>query len=223
MIGVEIPKKDMPIFQELMDFDEAQFLEVIDVVNKLPIELNPSNLYSLLKETTVGNRPDIADVLFKILFSFVRQENVSVNQIVKLLYNSFTEQGGNVNGEKQFFDRFSKLLHSSDAIETAYKVLNLKRSSENYVQNQSLSLNIKPIFTGENEDKLSGNVLMYNFEITYFDNEIYSDEEKVINKKTSFTLDREAISHLKELIEIVEKQGNTLMTKLSKINLKTID
>ena len=89
MIGVEIPEKDIPIFQKLVNLTDKQFTEVLNAVKKLPVELSQSNLYDLLKETTIENAVVLTDIIFKTLISFVSQQDRPLKSFTKLLYNSF--------------------------------------------------------------------------------------------------------------------------------------
>jgi|GEM_PF-2654416 hypothetical protein len=208
MISVEIPKKDIPNFQKLIDLDEDKFSELILLLERLPVELKPANLHDTLKESSIEAGEKLTSIILSVTLTNVKEE-VDRSDFIKGLYASFIENDGQ-SDEDVFINRLTEIASAAQPLSIAFKVAKSKKELGHYVDKHTLSVNINPLFDDKNT--LYGNLIMYTLNVGFEDGDT-----------SILSFDRENLLKLKQAIENIELQSENLIDIFSKSNINIIE
>jgi hypothetical protein len=208
MINVSIPEKDIPNFQTLVELDGNDFSELILLLENLPVELKPINLHNALEKSVIKEGEKLTSIIINVALTNI-QNDIDRSEFIKGLYASFIENDGR-SEEETFINKITSIANATTPLQTAYRVAKSKRELGNYVDEHTLSININPLFNDENI--LYGNIIMYTLNIKIEDGD-----------SSILSFDRENLLKLKEAIENIELQSQSLIDTFSKSNIAVIE
>lgn len=198
MLSVNIPERDKDAFVSLFQIEDTVYDSFLNKVKNNVTQksiLEPTGILEILVEDGFySDRLSEKKVLVKLLVAIALSKEQESKQLPEKFYQVYSEINSHSLSKEDFISQFKKLIQISNLFKHSAAILAAKQSYDRVLVEQSISIDIKPIFSENNQ--LEGNVIFHKFTLEYDDRE---EEEE--SKIFSIVLDKKELLELKDIIE----------------------